>query len=158
MNKTAIAWTDVTWNVFSGCKKITAACAHCYAHDLAERHRGNRAFPHGFDLTVRPKKLSEPRALLRSKGAGGGPALVFVESMSDIGLDDSELTPEEHDRLFAAGFENMDRLRDAMFGVMRTTRRHRYQLVTKRPVRRLAIDVPTAALARKGSKKKEAAT
>lgn len=60
MNKTAIAWTDHTWNLFSGCKKISEECKFCYADTLAERHRGNAAFPHGFDLTVRPHKLAEP--------------------------------------------------------------------------------------------------
>ena len=129
MNSTAIAWTDFTFNLWSGCKKLSAACKFCYADTLAERHRGDAAFPHGFDLTVRPHKLREPHALLRSKG----PSLIFVESMSDVGLDDDELTPAEIDRLGAAGFRGMDHLRDLLFGAIDATPEHRYQLLTKRP-------------------------
>lgn len=129
MNETAIAWTDHTWNLFSGCKKISPECAQCYAHTLAERHRGNAAFPHGFDLTVRPHKLSEPAKLLRSKG----PALIFCESMSDIGLDDDELTPAEVERLRAAGYSDMGGVRDDFFDAIEETPEHRYQVLTKRP-------------------------
>lgn len=129
MNATAIAWTDHTWNLFSGCKKISPECAHCYAHTLAERHRGNAAFPHGFDLTIRPHKLDEPARLLRSKG----PSLIFCESMSDIGLDDDELTPAEIDRLTAAGYRGMDHVRDTFFDTVEATPEHRYQALTKRP-------------------------
>lgn len=129
MNETAIAWTDFTWNLFSGCKKIDPCCKHCYAHTLAERHRGNAAFPHGFDLTVRPHKLSEPARLLRTKG----PSLIFCESMSDIGLGDDELSPAEIDRLVAAGFTGMDHVRDVFFNTIEETPEHRYQVLTKRP-------------------------
>lgn len=129
MNATAIAWTDHTWNLFSGCKKISTECAHCYASTLAERHRGNAAFPHGFDLTIRPHKLSEPARLLRSQG----PSLIFCESMSDIGLDDDELSPAEIDRLTAAGYRGMDHVRDVFFDTIEATPEHRYQVLTKRP-------------------------
>lgn len=129
MNATGIGWTDFTWNLFSGCRRISSACAECYAFTLAERHRGGRAFPHGFDLTVRPKKLDEPRKLLKSSG----PSLIFVESMGDIGLHDDELTPAEIDRLYEAGFHGMDHLRDAVFKVIGDVGDHRYQLLTKRP-------------------------
>jgi len=129
MNETAIAWTDYTFNFFSGCKKISPECAHCYAHTLAERHRGDRAFPHGFDLTVREHKLAEPRKLLKSKG----PMLIFCESMSDIGLDDAELSAEERARLNQSGFADMWSVREAFFEVIEETPEHRYQVLTKRP-------------------------
>lgn len=129
MNETAIAWTDHTWNLFSGCKKISPECAHCYADTLAERHRGNAAFPHGFDLTVRPHKLAEPAKLLKSKG----PSLIFCESMSDIGLDDDELEPGELDRLHALNIRGMDHVRETFFDTIEATPEHRYQVLTKRP-------------------------
>lgn len=129
MNETGIGWTDFTWNVWSGCKKKSSACAHCYAETFAENKRGTVGFPHGFDLTVRPHKLTEPRKTLKN----AGPALIFVGSMTDIGLDDDELKPDEIDRMYAAGFESMDRLRDAVLEVIEATPEHRYQLVTKRP-------------------------
>jgi protein gp37 len=129
MNETAIAWTDYTWNFFSGCKKVSPECTACYAHTLAERHRGDAAFPHGFDLTVRPHKLNEPRRLLKSKG----PSLIFCESMSDIGLSAGELSQSEIERLQAAGFADMNALRAAFFDVIEATPEHRYQVLTKRP-------------------------
>src|SRR5262245_2406308 len=83
MNETGIGWTDLTWSVWSGCKKISAGCAHCWAESLTEQRRGLPAAPHGFDLTVRPKNLKDPAAALRRYG----PSLIFCESMSDVGLD-----------------------------------------------------------------------
>ena len=73
MNETAINWTTLTWNPASGCERITEGCKHCYAHALAEQKRGTAAFPHGFDLTIRPHKLREPYRLKT-------PSLIFVNS------------------------------------------------------------------------------
>lgn len=79
MNETAIDWTDYTWNVWSGCKKVSAGCKHCYAERMAERMRGSAGFPSGFDLTIRKHKLKE---LDRIKDG----SKVFVNSMSDFFL------------------------------------------------------------------------
>ena len=35
--KTHIAWTDATLNFWSGCTKVSAGCAHCYAETMAKR-------------------------------------------------------------------------------------------------------------------------
>jgi protein gp37 len=137
MNETGISWTDYTWGFFSGCKKVDELCKFCYAEHLSEQHRRGSeangktspAFPHGFDLTIRPKKLDEPRKLLRSHG----PSLIFCESMSDIGLDWLELTDEERARVNAAGYVGTDALRDAFFDTIEATPEHRYQVLTKRP-------------------------
>jgi len=137
MNETAIGWTDYTWNLFSGCKKISPECAHCYAEHLSEQHRRggeakgkpSAAFPFGFNLTIRPHKLGEPAKLLRSHG----PSLIFCESMSDIGLDWLELNDDERARVNAAGFVGTDALRDAFFDTIEATPEHRYQVLTKRP-------------------------
>lgn len=129
MNITGVGWTDLTWNVWSGCKAISTECKHCYAETLTEQRRGLPAAPHGFELTVRPKNLGDPARALRTHG----PSLIFCESMSDVGLDDDELTPAELDRLHGAGFETMDHLRDAFFDAHEGTPEHRYQVLTKRP-------------------------
>jgi protein gp37 len=50
MNATGIAWTDVTWNLMSGCEKVSEGCKFCYAEALAEAKGGTRAFPNGFAL------------------------------------------------------------------------------------------------------------
>ena len=134
MNETAIGWTDLTWNPWSGCKVKSAGCKFCYAEQLAEKRRGTKAFPNGFELTVRPRNFDDPVKALQKYG----PSLIFCESMSDIALDDDDLTPGEVDRLTAAGFRGMDHLRDRYFWAVLRAPEHRYQLVTKRPAQLLA--------------------
>lgn len=34
---TKIQWTDKTWNPFTGCSKVSAACDNCYAEKMALR-------------------------------------------------------------------------------------------------------------------------
>jgi protein gp37 len=109
MNDTGIIWTQATWNPMSGCEKITAGCAFCYAYSLAEQKRGSPAFPNGFDLTIRPHKLREPFNLK-------APTLIFVNSMSDMFWEAIE-----------------DDYRDKMIDVMEATPQHEYQVLTKRP-------------------------
>jgi len=110
MNQTTIEWTDVTWNPNSGCKVVSEGCKFCYAQTLAENKRGTRAFPNGFDLTIRPHKLREP-ARLKS------PSMVFVNSMSDLFWE--EIPPS---------------YRHEIVDVMEAHPRHQFQVLTKRPV------------------------
>lgn len=133
MNETHVGWTDLSWNVFSGCKEESTGCAFCYARQLAEQRRGTPGFPFGFDLTIRPKNFDDPPRALKKHG----PSLIFVESMSDVGLDDDELKPDEIDRMYEAGFNGLDDVRDKLFDAMEHTPEHRYQLVTKRAKRLL---------------------
>jgi len=114
MNDTAIKWTEKTWNPASGCVPASEGCKYCYARSLAEQKRGTAAFPRGFDLTVRRHKLREPFAIKE-------PALIFVNSMSDLFWS-----------------EYPDDLRREAIEVMRATPRHTYQVLTKRPGR--AVD------------------
>lgn len=109
MNETGIIWTEATWNPMSGCEKITAGCAFCYAATLAENKRGTAAFPNGFDLTIRPHKLNEPRRLKT-------PSLIFVNSMSDLFWDK---IPDDY--------------RNRVMDVIEETPQHQYQVLTKRP-------------------------
>ena len=108
--QTAIEWTDATWNPVSGCTKVGRGCDHCYAERLAERFRGTPGHPfeHGFDLTLRPHKLSEPLAWRR-------PRRIFVNSMSDLFHKD---IPRE--------------FLDRVFDTMEQARWHNFQVLTKR--------------------------
>ena len=36
-DKSAIQWTDATWNPVTGCSKVSPGCAHCYAETLSLR-------------------------------------------------------------------------------------------------------------------------
>ena len=76
MKDTLISWCDHSWNPITGCSKVSPGCDHCYAEVIAERFRG-KAFPNGFDFTVRPQRLHEPLSWKK-------PARIFVSSMSDV--------------------------------------------------------------------------
>ena len=78
-DKSAIEWTDATWNPATGCTKISAGCDHCYAERFSERFRGvpGHPFETGFDLTLRPERLRQPLAWRQ-------PRMIFVNSMSDL--------------------------------------------------------------------------
>ena len=121
---TKIAWTESTWNPFSGCIKVSPGCDHCYAESLAERHRGSAAFPNGFDLTLRHHKLRDP---LKWKA----PRRIFVNSMSDLFL----------------GTVPKDYLR-RVWDTMLEADWHQYQILTKRPnvaarlIRYLGLELP----------------
>lgn len=112
-DRSAIEWTDATWNPVRGCTKISPGCTHCYAETFAERFRGVVGHPYefGFDLRLVPAKVVEP---LRWNGKRA----VFVNSMSDLF---HEAVPESY---IAAVTE-----------VMRATPWHTYQVLTKRAER-----------------------
>src|SRR5215475_6004962 len=78
-DRSAIEWTEATWNPVTGCDKVSPGCAHCYAEAFAERFRGVKGHPYelGFDIQVREERLNWP---LRWRQ----PRLVFVNSMSDL--------------------------------------------------------------------------
>jgi protein gp37 len=111
--KTKIEWTDTTWNPVRGCVKVSPGCRNCYAEAFAERFRGVVGHPYeqGFDPRLVPEKLEEP---LKWKK----PRRVFVDSMSD---------------LFQDGVP--DYFIGNVFSVMEGSRRHTYQVLTKRAER-----------------------
>ena len=108
--KSAIEWTEATWNPITGCTKITRGCDNCYAERLAERFRGTQGHPfeRGFDLTLRPERLAQPLSWRR-------PRMIFVNSMSDLFHKD---VPTE--------------FIDSVFETMETADRHVFQVLTKR--------------------------
>lgn len=82
-DKSAIEWTDATWNPVTGCNKVSPGCKNCYAERLAARLHamGNPRYKNGFDLTLHPDQLTLP---LR----WGQPRQIFVNSMSDLFHED----------------------------------------------------------------------
>src|SRR3546814_11351860 len=66
-DKSAIEWTNATWNPVTGCTQISAGCDNCYADRFSERFRGvaGNAFANGFDLTLRPSRLMPPQSWRR---------------------------------------------------------------------------------------------
>ncbi len=113
--KSAIEWTDATWNPVTGCTQLSPGCDHCYALRFAERFRGVPGHPYeqGFDLKLWPARLELP---LRWKE----PRRIFVNSMSDLF---HEAIPDDYIQ--------------EVFAVMARAHWHNFQVLTKRP-RRMA--------------------
>lgn len=77
--KSAIEWTESTWNPLTGCTKISPGCKHCYAERMALRLQamGQPNYRNGFNLTLHEHVLELP---LHWKT----PQMIFVNSMSDL--------------------------------------------------------------------------
>jgi protein gp37 len=125
-DKSAIEWTDATWNPITGCDRVSPGCDNCYALRLAKRLKAmgqpkyqrdgdSRTSGPGFRLTLHPDTLGLPRTW-RS------PRRVFVDSMSDL------FHPQVPDEFIMRTFETMA-----------DTDRHQYQVLTKRPRRAAAM-------------------
>ena len=77
-DKSAIEWTDATWNPVTGCTKVSPGCAHCYAEAITLRFkRGGPYLPGKATIKLHPERLDDP-------GKWRSPRLVFVNSMSDL--------------------------------------------------------------------------
>lgn len=74
MNKTTIEWCDYTWNPVTGCLH---GCEYCYARKIAERFKGSKAWPHGFEPMFHSTRLSDPGSRREHQS-------IFVCSMADL--------------------------------------------------------------------------
>jgi len=108
--QTKIEWTEATWNPVTGCAKISPGCKHCYAERMAHRlcAMGQPNYAAGFDVAIHQHMLEAPLKIKR-------PTSIFVNSMSDMF---HEKVPQD--------------FISSVFGVMRSTPRHRFQVLTKR--------------------------
>jgi protein gp37 len=118
-DRSAIEWTEATWNPVTGCSKVSPGCAHCYAETLSHRF-GRTTKPWTpanarENVTTHEERLEQPMRWRR-------PRMIFVNSMSDLF---HELVPLEFVR--------------RVFDVMTSTERHTFQVLTKRPERALEI-------------------
>ena len=115
--RSAIEWTEVTWNPVTGCTKISHGCKHCYAERMSKRLKamGVDKYRSGFSITVHEAALGEP---LKWRA----PRLVFVNSMSDL----------FHQSVLSTFIE-------AVFDVMNQATQHTFQILTKRPNRVLQL-------------------
>jgi protein gp37 len=120
--KSSIEWTESTWNPVTGCTKLSAGCAHCYAERMAKRLQamGQPNYANGFELTLHEHAMELP---LKWKK----PQMIFVNSMSDL----------FHDKV---PFEFIS----GVFDVMQKASWHRFQILTKRAERlaQLAPNLP----------------
>jgi protein gp37 len=121
----AIEWTGSTWNPVTGCIKISPGCKHCYAERMAKRLQamGQANYVNGFELALHEHALEMP---LKWKK----PQTIFVNSMSDLFLDD---VPAEFIQ--------------KVFDVMNRAHWHTFQVLTKRAERlsEMSCQLPWAA-------------
>jgi protein gp37 len=121
-DRSAIEWTDASWNPVTGCTQVSPGCDHCYALTFAERFRGvpDHPYEQGFDLKLWPGRLTLPLTWRR-------PRRIFVNSMSDLFHKD---IPTEYIQ--------------AVFATMQRADWHVFQVLTKRPgrLRRIAGELP----------------
>jgi len=116
-DKSAIEWTDSTWNPVTGCTKTSPGCKNCYAERLAKRlvAMGNPRYRAGFKVTLQPDQLGLP---LRWKS----PRTIFVNSMSDL----------FHERIPVSYIRQV-------FEVMGKAHWHVFQVLTKRAKRLVEV-------------------
>lgn len=116
-DKSAIEWTDATWNPVTGCTQVSPGCDHCYALTFAERFRGvpGHHYEQGFDLRLWPERLDLPLRWRR-------PRRIFVNSMSDLFHRD---VPDE--------------FVESIFKTMAQADWHVFQVLTKRPDRMMRL-------------------
>ena len=116
--RSAIEWTEVTWNPVTGCTKISHGCALCYAERMSKRLQamGVDKYREGFSVVIHKSTLDKPLKWRR-------PRLVFVNSMSDL----------FHKSVPSSFIE-------AVFEVMNRASQHTFQVLTKRPGRVAALN------------------
>ena len=125
-DRSAIEWTEATWNPTTGCDRVSPGCDNCYAMTLSRRLKAMgspkyqrdgdaRTSGPGFGLTLHSDSLDVPRHW-------ASPRLIFVNSMSDLF---HESVPIE----FVAD----------VLDVIRETPQHTYQVLTKRSKRLMKI-------------------
>lgn len=110
MKPSKIEWTETTWNPSTGCTKISAGCANCYAEVMTRRLKamGLEKYKNGFDVACHYNELRMPYTWKK-------PRIIFVNSMSDL----------FHEKM---PFEFIK----AVFKVMNECSQHTFQVLTKR--------------------------
>jgi protein gp37 len=126
-----IEWTEATWNPVAGCSIVSPGCTHCYAMKMAARiERMIPSLEHYKGLT-KPSKagpvwtgkvaLAPERTLLEPLRRQR-PTMWFVNSMSDLWHESVPL----------------EAIID-IIAVMALTKRHTYQVLTKRAERQREV-------------------
>ena len=120
----SIEWTEATWNPVAGCAAVSPGCTNCYAMYMAHRleamgrqkYAGTTRKSGGRPKWSGVVHLDEGSFELPFSWKAG--RIIFVNSMSDLFHE-------------AVPLQFIQRV----FAVMRETRRHSYQILTKRSER-----------------------
>lgn len=112
--KSNIQWTDATWNVAVGCRKVDGDCKFCYMYRGS--YGGNRYNPREIRKTTSVFRL--PLQYKETKSAAwDGPPLIFTSSLTDFFI------------------EEIDGYRNECWDIIRKCKHLTFQILTKRPER-----------------------
>lgn len=103
---TEISWTDVTWNVARGCKKVDEDCKFCYMY----RESLNSTMYNPLEIKRTKTVFNLPLKIKE-------PSKIFVCSLTDFYI------------------EEIDSYRNEAFEIIRKCPEHTFQILTKRPER-----------------------
>lgn len=117
---TQISWTDATWNVARGCRKVDGDCLWCYMYREAmpskEKPKGSRY--NAFEVTKTKTVFDLPLKLKLAKSeCWDGRPLIFTSSLTDVFI------------------EEIDAFRNEMWDIIRQRPNYIFQILTKRPER-----------------------
>ena len=115
-DNTHIQWTEATWNVVSGCTRVSDGCTHCYIERTPPMRMAHRRFDRDgiggtTGVQLHPDRLAIPLHWRK-------PRLIFVCSLADLFHDNVP------DGYLAQVWE-----------VMAQCPQHTFQILTKRPAR-----------------------
>ncbi len=99
--KTAIAWTDHTFNIAWGCVKVSPGCANCYADTLAKRRGSDVWGPGKPRRTFKADHWKQLAKWQRDAVRDGVRRRVFCCSMCDV-FEDHPTIDAERERLWDA--------------------------------------------------------
>ncbi len=128
--KSAIEWTEATWNPIVGCSLVSPGCTHCYAMGQAARQircaagLGRATHYAGTTRTVKGRAVwtgqlaQAPEHILLAPLKRKKPTTYFVNSMGDLFHEDCP-----------------DAWIDRVFAVMALCPQHTFQILTKRSAR-----------------------
>ncbi len=122
---TSIEWTDVSWPVVNGCRRVSTGCERCYAERLTATRLSKTPKYQGLAVIGKngPRWTGETRLWEPHLGLPltiRKPSRIFVADMGD---------------LFYERVESDDIA--VVFGVMAACPQHTFQVLTKRPERML---------------------
>ncbi|MBY0510467.1 MAG: phage Gp37/Gp68 family protein [Rhodospirillaceae bacterium] len=124
MADTQIEWTDATWNPVVGCSIISAGCTNCYAMEMARR--------------LEAMGMAKYRGLTRKSGKRSIWKGIVKEDHSSLNIP---LSWKKSKKIFVNSMSDLfhDNVSDdfilKIWGVMKATPHHHYQILTKRPER-----------------------
>lgn len=92
--KSAIEWTDHTFNPWWGCTKVSPGCTHCYAETFSSRYRYDVFGPRKARRTFGDKYWQEPLKWNRQAIQLEKRMRVFCASMADVFEDNKSIELE----------------------------------------------------------------